>query len=71
MPWRDYNFSQRRDLAGESRFSLVAKPAGSGSGVAAVFETARCFSLFKRNLEVDRVFACFILRRTEARTSVE
>lgn len=71
MPWRDYNFSQRRDLAGESRFSLVAKPAGSGSGVAAVFEKARCFSLFKRNLEVDRVFACFILRRTEARTSVE
>lgn len=29
MPWRDYNFSKRRDLAAESRFSLVSKLAGS------------------------------------------
>lgn len=34
MPWRDYNFSKRRDLAAESRFSLVSKLAGSGVVVA-------------------------------------
>lgn len=42
------------------------KPAVSGLAVG--LERARCFSVVKRDLEIDRVCACFILRRTAART---
>ena len=41
MPWRDYNFSKRRDLAAESRFSLVSElagvPGGCGPGNGSLF----------------------------------
>lgn len=65
MPWRDYNFSKRRDLAAESRFSLLSKFARSGVGG----RTGNgCFRVVKPDSEGDRVWACFIVRHTAART---
>lgn len=54
MPWRNDNFSKRRDLAGAvgSRFT---RSKACGVWAAAGLETARCFSVVMRDLEVDRV----------------
>lgn len=65
MPWRDYNFSKRRDLAAESRFSLLSKFARSGVGGGT---GNGCFRVVKPDSEGDRVWACFIVRHTAART---
>lgn len=68
MPWRDYNFSERRDLAGGAGF--LSFQSLLGRGVIVGLQAARCFSVVKQGLEVDRVCACFILRHTATRTFV-
>lgn len=53
MPWRDYNFFERRDLAGGAGF--LSFQSLLGRGVIVGLQAARCFSVVKGELEVDCV----------------